>query len=70
MTLKRDSRRGRPPEPTERVRSRRIVTYVTDDEFRGIAIIADRQNRSLSAVVHEILVSALNRPDRPRRPKK
>jgi hypothetical protein len=64
MTLKRDSRRGRPPAPVERVRSRRIVTYVTDDEFLAIATIADCQSRSLSAVVHEILLSVLNGPDR------
>jgi hypothetical protein len=54
------TRRGRPPEPVEAVRSHRIVSYLTSAEFRELSTIADRENKSLSAMVHEFLVLALD----------
>ena len=51
---------GRPPGPTERIRRNRVVTLVTDAELRQLAEIADRQNRSLSSVVHEILINHMD----------
>jgi hypothetical protein len=59
MTGKGRSRRGRPPEPLETVRSHRVVSYLTSAEFRALSLVADREGKSLSAVVHEILISAV-----------
>jgi hypothetical protein len=53
-------RRGRPPDPVEAVRSHRIVSYLTSAEFRALSSVAERDNKSLSATVHEILMSALD----------
>jgi hypothetical protein len=60
MAGKGRSRRGRPPEPPETVRSRRVVSYLTSAEFRALSLVADREGKSLSAVVHEILMSAVD----------
>lgn len=62
MTAERNSVRGRPTEPLETVRSHRIVSYLTGSEFQALSRIADREGKSLSAVVHEILVSAVDLP--------
>ncbi len=60
MTGIQRSRRGRPPEPPETVRSHRVVSYLTSAEFRALSLVADREGKSLSAVVHEILISAVD----------
>jgi hypothetical protein len=60
MAGERISRRGRPPEPPETVRSHRVVSYLTSAEFRALSLVADREGKSLSAVVHEILISAVD----------
>jgi hypothetical protein len=59
MAGNRRSRRGRPPESLETVRSHRVVSYLTIAEFRALSLVADREGKSLSAVVHEILISAV-----------
>jgi hypothetical protein len=46
-------RRGGPPDPVEAVRSHRIVSYLTNAEFRAPSLVADREGQSLSAVVKE-----------------
>ena len=53
-------RMGRPPCPPEIVRRNRVVTMVTDAELRKLSKVANDENRSLSAVVHEILSRHLN----------
>jgi len=63
MAGSRSSRRGRPPEPLEAVRSHRVVSYLTTAEFRALSLLADREGKSLSAIVHQILVSALDALD-------
>jgi len=50
---------GRPPGPPEKVRSNRVVTYVTNAELAKLECIADREGKPLSAVVHEILAGSL-----------
>jgi hypothetical protein len=52
-------RRGRPPSPAGSGRPRRIVTFVTVAEFEKLNEIAEREDRSLSAVVHRLLSHAL-----------
>jgi hypothetical protein len=60
MAGERRSRRGRPPGPPETVRSHRVVSYLTSAEFRALSLVADREGKSLSAVIHEILMSAVD----------
>jgi hypothetical protein len=62
MPGKRISKRGRPPGPVDAVRPRRIVSYVTNAEFSALTRAADREAKSLSAIVHEILAQALDGP--------
>jgi len=52
-------RRGRPPKPRDQVRSERIVSFVTRDEFAVLSDLADSREDSVSAVVHQILRTAL-----------
>jgi hypothetical protein len=59
MTRMLKSKRGRPPDPVQTVRSHRIVSYVTGTEVQALQDIADREGKSLSGVVYEILISAL-----------
>ncbi len=60
MACNREKKRGRPPQPLETVRAHRIASYVTSSELRELTRIADREGKSLSAAVHDILVSALD----------
>ena len=50
---------GRPPGPPQKVRSNRVVTYVTNVELAELERIADREGKPLSAVVHQILARSL-----------
>lgn len=52
-------RMGRPPVSPESARSNRIVTFVTNSELSALEILADREDKSLSGVVHRILVRSL-----------
>jgi len=52
-------RMGRPPQPTKTARRNRVVTLVTDAELKKLSALADDENRSLSAVVHQILAKHL-----------
>ena len=61
---KRESQRrrlGRPPQSPETVRGKRVITFVTDVEYEKLERLAERNDRSLSAVVYEILSPALKR---------
>ncbi len=53
-------RLGRPPGEPETVRRNRVVTMVTDAELRKLSERAQDKNRSLSAIIHEILSRHLN----------
>jgi len=55
---------GRPPKPPETVRSERIVSFVTPDEFRQLERISAHRSVSLSAVVHSMVIRSLDRGDR------
>lgn len=50
---------GRPPSPPQKVRSKRVVTYVTNAELAKLERIADREAKPLSTVVHQILTRSL-----------
>ena len=52
-------RLGRPPKPPHEVRSERVVSFVTPDEFNTLCELADTQGLSVSAVIHQILSSQL-----------
>jgi hypothetical protein len=50
---------GRPPKPREEVRSQRVVSFVTRNEFDSLTDLAGGRGESVSAVVHRILSSEL-----------
>jgi len=54
-------RLGRPPKPSDKVRSERVVSFVTRGEFDVLSELADMRGESLSAVVHRIIRSALRK---------
>jgi len=64
-------RRGRPPVQPEQARSRRIVTFVTQSEWKALKEISDRYGRSMSAVCYDLLLAGLraSRTDRVASPK-
>jgi hypothetical protein len=52
-------KRGRPSQVPEAARSNRVVTFVTNRELESLEQIAYEEDRSLSAVVHRIVVQHL-----------
>jgi len=50
-----NTRRGRPPLPADKVRSNRVVTFVTDPELALLKRISQNENDTLSSVCHRIL---------------
>lgn len=54
---------GRPPVPTQRLRRNRVVTMVTDSELKKLHELAQSENESLSATVHEVLIRFLEAQD-------
>jgi hypothetical protein len=56
-----DRRLGRPPGNPESIRHKRVVTLMTDAEFKKLAKIADENERSVSALVHQIVLRYLKR---------
>lgn len=53
---------GRPCGRPGFVRGNRVVTYITDVELTELQRIVDREGRSRSAIVHQILAKALLKP--------
>ncbi len=53
--------RGRPPVAPDRVRPHRVVTFVTHAEMAKLARLCESEDKSLSAVTHEILSRSLRR---------
>jgi hypothetical protein len=51
---------GRPPKPVEEARSRRTVTFLTESEYQQLADIAQRNNLSISAAAHKLLIQSIN----------
>ena len=58
---KRRHRLGRPPGAPASVRSKRVVTLMTDAEFEELAKAADENEKSVSAMVHQIISGYLKR---------
>ena len=54
-------RLGRPPETPGSIRRRRMVTLMTDAEFEKLTKIADENEKSVSAFVHQIVSRYLKR---------
>ena len=52
---------GRPRTPTEVARRNRVVTLVTDSEFEQLKTVAAVTERSVSAVVHQVISQFLQR---------
>jgi hypothetical protein len=55
------SKMGRPPLPREQARCERVVTFVTTTELEILRRQADEKRMSVSAVVHQIMISALRK---------
>jgi hypothetical protein len=55
----RASRLGSPPLPPDQARSERVVSFVTPAELGALRDLASARGVSLSAVIHQILSSAL-----------
>jgi hypothetical protein len=58
---KRGRRLGRPPGTPESIRRKRVVTLMTDTEFEKLTQIADEKEKSVSAMVHQIISQYLKR---------
>ena len=54
-------RMGRPPQDPERVRRNRVTTFLTDEEFRKLELIAAKTDKSLSSALHQLVARALKR---------
>ena len=54
-------RRGRPEQEAEVRRDHRVVTFVTDTEYRQLERLAEREDRSLSFIVHRMIATQLER---------
>jgi len=51
---------GRPPKSAGEARSRRTVTFLTADEYRKLEDIAHRNELSISAAAHKLLIQSIN----------
>jgi hypothetical protein len=56
---RKQTRMGRPPLAKEMARSNRVVTFVTDGELEELVHGAEREGRSLSGHVREILLRGM-----------
>lgn len=52
-------RLGRPPKLSEEARSRRTVTFLTEDEYDKLEEVAKRNKLSISAAAHKLLIQSL-----------
>jgi len=59
---------GRPPKPAGTGRNRRIVTFVTEDDYAELKALARDRGISLSALCNDMITTAL-RGERSRRMK-
>ncbi len=51
---------GRPPMPVEEARTRRTVTFLTEEEYGKLVEIAKRNNMSISALAHQLLMQSMS----------
>jgi hypothetical protein len=51
---------GRPPMPVEEARKRRTVTFLTESEYEKLSEFARRDNTSISALAHKLLIKSIN----------
>lgn len=54
-------RRGRPPRAPELIRRKRVVTLLTDSEFEELVKLANEEETSVSAFVHQLIARHLKR---------
>ena len=52
---------GRPPLPSEKARSHRVVTFLTTSELEELKRLAATQNQTVSAAAHRILAASLKK---------
>ena len=52
---------GRPPKPPGTERNRRVVTFVTEDEYAEVKMLARNRNISLSGLCNNMVTTALCR---------
>jgi hypothetical protein len=52
---------GRPPKPPGTERNRRVVTFVTEDEYAELKALARDGSLSLSAVCNDMVTTALRK---------
>jgi len=57
---------GRPPKPAGAGRNRRVVTFVTEDEYAELKALAGDESISLSALCNDMVTTALRRECRRR----
>jgi hypothetical protein len=51
---------GRPAKPVEEARTRRTVTFLTEAEHSKLVEIARRNDMSISALAHKLLIQSIN----------
>jgi hypothetical protein len=59
--LKGGRKLGRPPGDPESKRHNRVVTLMTDAESEKLTQIAELEDKSVSALVHDVLVRFIHR---------
>jgi hypothetical protein len=52
---------GRPPKPPGTERNKRVVTFVTEDEYAELKVLASAGGTSLSALCNNMVTSALRK---------
>jgi hypothetical protein len=52
-------KRGRPCQPPEDLRSERVVTFLTKEEYRLFSQFAEGQGKSYSSMAHELMIKSL-----------
>jgi len=52
---------GRPPKPAGTGRNKRVVTFVTEDEYAELKALARDESLSLSALCNDIVTTTLRR---------
>jgi len=57
---------GRPPKPPGTGRNKRVVTFVTEDEYAELKVLASDGSTSLSALCNNMVTSALRKECRVR----
>ena len=55
------AKRGRPPIPSDRARSQRVVTFLTPREFDQLNELAKEQQSNLSSTIHRVIGEYLAR---------